>query len=115
MHNTTPNTDLTYGFDPGSPDGDVNAISIQVGSRLHTFVGEQAKAVMQLITQAERRGELKGRIDTAQRIIKERDGSITMATHKGFVTVAGFLDEAAHELNPCEPNCPCIQGESSNE
>lgn len=45
--------ELTYGFDSASPNGDMTALTIRLGTRVYTYVGEEADAIMQLIHQRE--------------------------------------------------------------
>jgi hypothetical protein len=51
MSNTPDNEELTYGFDPASPDGDYASLIIKTESGLYTYVDAEAEAIMELIHQ----------------------------------------------------------------
>ena len=48
---TNTNTEVTYGYDPASPDGDYSALSIKIGKKVYSFVGEEAEAIDQYVHQ----------------------------------------------------------------
>jgi len=51
--NTSPEEAITYGIDDGSTSGDETALTVKKGSKVWTYVGEEAETLLALLREAE--------------------------------------------------------------
>lgn len=104
---TTEQTELTVGFDKGSPEGDYSALTINYKGKLYQFIGDEADAILALINKevAERvaEAELKAEI----RVHDEYWHSQRLVDEHGIGPIALANKEAAElqlaQLSPKEP------------
>ena len=66
-HTQDSQSELTYGYDPASPEGDYSALTIKHKDNFYNFVGDEADVIEAYVTTRVKEAERLARLDEQKR------------------------------------------------